>query len=73
MALTSNLKSRLEGLGSTWLNQTRYPDVEEGPKIHLVWVSCEAERSPPIPGLKHKKNEIDFLCYKCLPSFDGFF
>ena len=43
MALTSNLKSCLQGLGSTWLNQTRYPDVEEGPNFHLVWVPCGAE------------------------------
>ena len=55
MALTSNLKSCLEGLGSTWLNQTRYPDVEEGPNFHLVWVPCGTEWDPDFPGLKRKK------------------
>ena len=69
MALTSNLKSRLEGLGSTWLNQTRYPDVEEGPKIHLVLVSYEAERSLGFAGLKCEK--ISIFIYKSIFIFFG--
>ena len=61
MALTSNLKSCLEGLGSTWLNQTRYPDVEKGPNFHLVWVPCEAERGLGFAELRGKKISIFIL------------
>ena len=61
MALTANLKSCLEGLGSTRLNQTRFPGKEKCSNYHLVWVSCGAERGLGFTALKRDKNEYWFF------------